>query len=79
MIVALVAAAVIGIAVALALVGPRLLERLGARRGHRGNRGPDPDDDGGRGGNGGPGGDDGPPWWPDFERQLREYVATERR
>jgi hypothetical protein len=74
MIVVLTVAAVVGIAFTLTL-GALLLERLSATGGDR----PDPDDDGGRGGNGGTDPDDGPPWWPDFERRLAEYIAAEHR
>jgi hypothetical protein len=33
------------------------------------------DDEGGTGG-GGTGGGDEPPWWPDFERELADYLAS---
>jgi hypothetical protein len=48
----------------------------------RGEDGPDDSDGGGGGpGGGGPPPDpppqpDGPVWWPEFERQFAEYVAT---
>jgi hypothetical protein len=59
-----------------ALLLARLLERRDTKRRHPGDHGPDPDEDGG--GGGGPGGDDEPPWWPDFERDLTAYLASDR-
>ena len=63
------------ITLAVALLAAPLLRP----RGHHDGRGED--DDGG----GGPGGGDGrdpdgePPWWPQFERDLRAYEAEQGR
>jgi hypothetical protein len=81
--IATIAAASGGIAVgavvtliALGLGSALLLARLLERRDAKRDCGPDPDEDGG--GGGGPGGDDEPPWWPDFERDLTAYLASDR-
>jgi hypothetical protein len=37
------------------------------------------DDDGGGGGPGSGPDDPGPPWWPEFERDFRAYVAARER
>jgi hypothetical protein len=68
--------ALIALGLGAALLLARLLERRDAKRRHHGDRRPDPDEDGGGGGS--PGGDDQPPWWPDFERDLTAYIASDR-
>jgi hypothetical protein len=72
-----IAVGAVVILIALGLGAALLLTRLLERRDAKRDPGPDPDEDGG-GGGGGPDGDDEPPWWPDFERDLTAYLASDR-
>jgi hypothetical protein len=68
---ALMALGVIAATVAAIFLIVRLLERLDADG--RGAAADDGDGDGGSGVRPAPDGD--PPWWPDFERGLDDYLA----